>query len=142
MDGWKKVKLDNLSDKEMFKEGKYEFAWITPEREVNSEIDIFSSEDRFIAVMYTLKYGKHKESGESFDGKLYYRLPEPKIPSHEEICTKWWFDELLNDGQWCKVVGVHKDSYMIMEDVGSSTYRNKQWFTGRESATIPPEVNK
>lgn len=69
-----------------------------------------------------------------------YRKPEPKAPSHEEIMTLWWLE---NNGMWKKVSSYPAESEHLVR-AGfvykmALTWREKDWFTGRQSATIPPE---
>jgi hypothetical protein len=67
----------------------------------------------------------------------YREKPEPKQPTHEEIMTKWW----KQSANWVKVNKYDpsiatKNVYQI----SSGHYHSKDWFTGRESADIPPEA--
>ena len=68
--------------------------------------------------------------------------PEPEAPTHEEIMTKWWFQGYT----WFKVDGYNwgsKTPYIIPNGSWSEVvFVSKDWFTGRESAEIPPEVVK
>lgn len=64
---------------------------------------------------------------------------EPVQPSHEEIMTLWWMvSEFVNGegGSWQKVTSYvpEENKYHI-----GLTWRTKDWFTNRKSATIPPE---
>ena len=81
---------------------------------------------------------------ESGDHMFRYRerKPEQKQPSHEEIMTLWWaFGILRSSGSWQKV-----ESYSPCNEDGEASYyiggewMNVSFFTGRESATIPPEA--
>ncbi len=60
--------------------------------------------------------------------------PEPKQPSHEEIWNNAW---RISDNVWSRVTDYNAKTgcYYICED-----WKNKGYFTGRESSTIPPEI--
>lgn len=74
--------------------------------------------------------------------KYRYRKRAPKAPTHEEIMTKWWF---LDSGEWARVgtYRPHYDGHTEGDELKYylGGYRCKEWFTGRESADIPPEAN-
>ena len=60
-------------------------------------------------------------------------MPEaPTPPSHEEIMGKWWKDRTL----WTRVEIYDSEDgeYMV-----NGNPHIRSWFTGRESADIPPE---
>jgi hypothetical protein len=70
--------------------------------------------------------------------KYRYRKPEPKQPTHEEIIIKFW---KTDQGFWLKPVGYCQGLYSLANTTFSSPVVNKarSWFTGHESADIPPE---
>lgn len=74
-------------------------------------------------------------------GCFRIRRHQPKAPSHDEIMTKWWFDDKLNMGQWVRVFGYCNCEYLVLEDIDQATYHGKSWFSGRQSADIPPEAS-
>lgn len=64
-------------------------------------------------------------------------------PTHEEIMTKWWLYADEASHRWYKVVGFDAKSnqpYKLAVDKGTVSY-DRSWFTGRKSATIPPEAS-
>jgi hypothetical protein len=66
------------------------------------------------------------------------RQPEQKEPSHEEIMTKWW---KTDEGKWIKVIGYSPKKPVYYRFLVGTDHLDamKEWFTCRESATIPPE---
>ena len=76
------------------------------------------------------------------DSYIYrYSKAEPKLPTHQEIMTRWW---CLGKGDaWYKVItyrsGKRNLCYGIVLEVGLLFY-NKEWFIGRESSDMPPEA--
>ena len=79
-------------------------------------------------------------------GKWRYRKPEPKVPNHEEITTKWWKynDKVYGRIYWHKVFTYYPEDkiYGLLfgnKDDGRRSFVDKNWFTGRESANTPPE---
>lgn len=76
-----------------------------------------------------------------FGYKYRYRKPEqePKAPSHEEIMTKWWSQV----SPWVRVQKYDPSiSTGRVYQLTNGRYVDKSWFTGRESADIPPEEDK
>jgi hypothetical protein len=67
--------------------------------------------------------------------RYYYRKPEPKPPTHEEICTKWWKVEAAS---WKKVMAYDPCSIRYSYSIDGK-FENKEWFTGKVAADIPPE---
>jgi len=69
----------------------------------------------------------------------YYRKTEPLPPTHEAIMTKWW----RHESEWLKVTAYRSDvkyPYVIFNrGFTRAIEQSKDWFTGRESADIPPE---
>lgn len=57
----------------------------------------------------------------------------PREYTHEEIMTLFWKN---NYGKWIKITAYSKGMYFSEYERGSLF---NAWFTGRESATIPPE---
>ena len=55
-------------------------------------------------------------------------------PNHEEIMTKWWDDQEV----WFRVVEYWTDGVNPYK-LQSGLCVSEDWFTGRESANIPPE---
>jgi hypothetical protein len=80
-------------------------------------------------------------SSASKGGTFRYRKrqPEKKVPSHEEIMTKWWKTD--KNGCWIKPVQYFDGFYGFANTVYPIPVKNqcKEWFIGRESADIPPE---
>ena len=69
-----------------------------------------------------------------------YRKTEPKATTHEEIMSKWWKH---NNGVWFKVLEYDseknsKSCYLTNYEYNG--WEQKNYFTNRESATIPPEA--
>lgn len=78
---------------------------------------------------------------DAIDGEpTRYRKLEPKAPTHEEIMNKYW--ETNNKGTWITPVGYWEGHYTVANTTFSSSVVNlpKTWFTGRESADVPPEA--
>ena len=117
MSEWKDLKIDNLPPDILA--GDYEWEWTNP--------DWCLCELTVIDIL-----GRLKLSGES---EYYrYRKPQPKAPSHEEIMSKWWKSEKC----WYKVIAWNPEN-----DTFAFVYNdwfNRSYFTGRQSATIPPEA--
>lgn len=59
--------------------------------------------------------------------------PEPAEPSHPDIMTKWW----NRNEKWVKVYMYTDYGWYSVNGKQSSV--QKDWFIGRQSATIPPE---
>lgn len=71
-------------------------------------------------------------------GVVYrYRRREKPAPSHEDIMTKWW----LTGGLWLRVANYEPREPRPYRLIGMSYAVNKEWFTDRESADIPPEAD-
>ena len=132
MNDWKELKIDNLPPDILT--GEYEFM---SDQEFNTNIG------------YRCNILIDAVNGQT----IMYRKPEPKAPSHEEIMTLWW--------------EVQEDTWAQIETYNTSTNRSqenpmyifngpadgarqipeyerysvdKAWFSGRKSATIPPET--
>jgi len=122
MNNWKELEIDNLPPDILT--GVYEF----------------QLED--MANVGCLKIGKILNLLEAVeDGyKYYYRKPKPKAPSHKEIMSKWW---KRDSGQWVKVQSYHTEGDFKKDEhyLAYNVWENKEWFTGRQSADIPPEGN-
>jgi len=124
---WKELKIDNLEPDILT--GDYEFHEGDPE--VNNFPD--PPEDTIYEILRYLIKATKTNPTHSF----YYRKPDPKQPTHEEIMTKWW---KLDSGRWCQVdqyqppTTNEKHNYLIYRG-----WQDKEWFLGMESATIPPE---
>lgn len=117
------------------------------------ELDISNLPPDILVGDYEFEYvGKYSSWHES--AVYRYRKPEPLPPTHEEIMTKWWKDDF---GGWGKVEYYNSGFYRIRvisslsietgnrkADIRLSETEpidcTKDWFTGRESADIPPEV--
>ena len=73
------------------------------------------------------------------DYKYYYRKPEPKEPSHEEMMSKWWRSQYSDSPLWSRVTKYRETAEMGDLYFINSAWWQKEWFTDRESADIPPE---
>ena len=132
MSDWKELKIDNLPSDILV--GDYEFeSWNiqTPylkespwkpdsPLEINRMVEELCKD----TVLYVYRY----------------RLRQPEPPTHEEIMTsgKYWNDD---EGHWVLVQGYcqkSKQYFMCFEE--ETTFPTREWFTGRESATLPPET--
>ena len=83
---------------------------------------------------FELRMGKDLwEHGFTFLDVIRYRIPEPKEPTHEEIMSKWW---RVDDLMFSKVANYQQLSNVYFIE---NLWQPKSWFTGRESADIPPE---
>ena len=72
--------------------------------------------------------------------KILYRYIRPvNTPTHEEILKNWWFDPVLNDGRWIKIVGYEDKRYIVIRGIADIVYCSKDWFEGRKFAEFPPE---
>ncbi len=141
MNEWKELQIDNLPLDILT--GDYEFECYCFEGDVWEKTGWYPKRMDIISVLNDVKH----------EYRYRYRKPEPKAPTHEEIMTKWWHTE---SDTWKKV-----DTYNVSTDnvlngtpiyifngftTGASQiedyerYRvTKGWFTGRESANLPPE---
>ena len=134
MNEWKELEIDNLPP-DYFDDNDYIFEWLRENKNEDMWINHYSSD-----------YDNHM----SLEGKLFiikevklnyckyrYRKPEPKQPSHEEIMSKWW-----KYGGWHRIISFYPEDYKcyIMKTLTKTEVLEKEWFIGRESATIPPEA--
>jgi hypothetical protein len=118
--GWKELEIDNLPPDILT--GEYEFEWKFQSGEwEKSERE--TTRYKLIELLMTTQ-------------EYRYRKPEPKAPTHEEIMTKWWFDE---DSSFWKEVEIFDSSACTYKYRIFGEYWDKTWFTGRESADMPPE---
>jgi len=129
MNEWKELKIDNLPS-DILVEGKYEIA------------DYDSYQGIYVPTTLHPVDCLSNIITSKRDYTYFYRTPEPQPKTHEEIMTKWWKD---GAGIWFKVLGCgysqseNKRVFYVMPN------ENREWsnyFTNRESAVIPPEVNK
>lgn len=118
MNEWKELKIDNLPCDILT--GDYEFNWI-------DNVSVFTFQDDEIILDEVFKEMKIST--------LRCRKVQPKAPTHEEIMTKWWKDKLIWDRVMSYDLNRCNDYYELSHD-----YVDKEWFIGRESADIPPEV--
>ena len=131
MNEWKELEIENLPN-DIWKLNQYEFYWRS-----NGEKYVFTIISE-IARKDILK--AFADSGYEDKNGLIYRKPEPKQPTHEEIMTKWWFNESRCDKIWQKVESYSPDDsngvpmYWIFKE-----WKMKRWFIGKESADTPPE---
>lgn len=70
-----------------------------------------------------------------------YVEAKKQLPTHAEIMTKWW----KGTSSWFKVLEyMYSEKEYIIQDQGTNDYAvssvNKSWFTDKESADMPPEV--
>ncbi len=64
---------------------------------------------------------------------------EEKMPTHEEIMTKWW---KVRDGYWFKVIVYDQRGYFFLDKDDPErpvAVWSKETFIGKVSADIPPE---
>jgi len=124
MNEWKELKIDNLPSDILI--GNYEF----------------SNNGGLIPILRVNRNGYNIIDRLLEKCEVLYRKPEPLPKTHEEIMTLWWKD---GAGIWFKVLGCgysqseNKRVFYVMPN------ENREWsnyFTNRESAVIPPEVNK
>ena len=60
--------------------------------------------------------------------------------SHKDIMSLWWKCDFLEEGSgWQRVLAYSTfdpagRKYCVMDE-----WRTKEWFTGRESSSLPPE---
>lgn len=129
MSKWKELKIDNLPPDILT--GDYEFEYVLKDH----------PDSRFPVTNKAIKRYELLKIALVGDYRYYYSKPEPKAPSHEEIMTKWF----LNDSGIWEIVSAYcplnplmgnmKDKYHVL-----ASWVSKAWFTGRESADIPPEA--
>ena len=85
--------------------------------------------------------------GEMLDGEeCFYCKLQPKLPSHEEIMTKWWKQW---DGAWSKVFAFFPEGkeYGLLCNTNKNnsesdklrSFVSQDYFIDRESADIPLE---
>lgn len=117
------------------------------EHSSDKEWEEITNEDYDCECLYC---GEEKNSRGNPLVKFRFRKRKPKAPSHEEIMTKWWY----NDISWIKVFdydteGDDNNRYGLLSaepkycEDSDAKYRSwvpKEWFIGRESADIPPEA--
>ena len=124
MNGWKEFKIDDLPGDILT--GDYEFTWNNPSGFGSFKTELTKNR---LSLIGRCDNNKH----------LYYRKPEPKQPSHEEIMIKWW----NHDNEWLQVQAYVRESddpyYVYNKGFSRLITVRKNWFIGRESATIPPE---
>ena len=121
---WKELEIDNLPPDILT--GGYEFGFQLDNTE-KDQITLSQYPDPIVIITRIYKRSDI----------YYYRKPEPKAPTHEEIMEpKYWKDD---NGDWMTVTGYKPrlESYAVSNSVNS---KNKRYFTGRESADIPPEA--
>ena len=131
MSEWKKLEIDNLPS-DILVEGNYEFCWIingmreSPFRIGNRCVQGVIN---FSSMLTTLN--------DSSDDSLNYKKIQPKAPTHEEIMTKWW-----KHNGWHRVLSYYQGDYFpyIIHTLTKVEPVTNNWFIGRESADIPPEV--
>lgn len=66
--------------------------------------------------------------------KYRFRKRQQKAVSHEDIMTLWWDI----GGEWFKVNG-YRAEYGDYSFNNGKMFTDREWFTDRQSATIPPE---
>ena len=124
MNEWKELKINNLPPDILT--GDYEWEWTN-----NSWTRC--TWNSLAIISEVLKRPDNQ--------KFRYRKPEPKTPTHEEIMTKWW--KLTHAWFQVKSYHIRDHEYYIMDDTNKDNdsygWQSKDWFIGRESATIPPE---
>lgn len=131
MEDWKELDIYNLP-RDLFV-GSYEIQYISSGHWQNSTT--WSTDN--IQILKNIKA----------KGMLYrYRKEQPKPPTHEEIWTKAW---KVWDGSWVHVYTyfpeTHEYGILIKDqpDQGNHasfrSYVKREYFTGLESADIPPE---
>ncbi len=111
---WTELKIDNLPPDILT--GDYDFS-----------IRVVGEWTRYMVEPYVVikSICNHSTCG--------YRKPEPKAPTHPERMTKWFLDD---EGYWVKSLSYEKETKLYELRYN---YELKDWFTGRESADIPPE---
>lgn len=127
-DGWKELDIEKLPDGYMNKNPAYQMGFMND----RGKIEKTGSPPRWALKQVLIS----TECGED-PCKYYYRKrqTEQKEQSHEEIMTKWWNSR----GIWQKCIAYKEydcDQPYKMSDIG---WVSGHWFTGRQSATIPPE---
>lgn len=134
MNEWKELRKDNLPSDILT--GDYEFEYLTGNSEWLEDPD------------FNVNGIKEIIEGLLDNVKYRYRKPEPLPPTHHEIMTKWWkYEE-----DWIKVFnynleGDQKPYGVLMAIEGFQAHEiyrswlDKEWFTNRESAKIPPEAS-
>lgn len=144
MSEWKELDIANLSFV-LENRNKLEFQYLSNEGTWLHATDWNSDE-------YYIEQVKYFLDGSS---KYRYRKRAPKAPTHEEIMRKWW---KMDGGEYSQVFLYVSGFYWIrylerpaitcngnkklvdrLSDVKEMTV-SVDWFTGRESADIPPEA--
>ena len=69
-------------------------------------------------------------------GKKSKEAASNTTPEHKEIMTFWW--KMPSGRQWWKVESYNYDRGYLIGDM----WQDKEWFSGRKSAEIPPVVSE
>jgi hypothetical protein len=126
MNEWKELNIDNLpqdifSEKSSYEVEELVFDMILPSKRYER--------GDYHDVLKLLMSGY----------RFRYRRKQKPAPTHEEILSRWWKTDKNNC--WVKPVQYIDGFYGF----ANTTYpvpvinQPKEWFRGRESATIPPE---
>jgi len=117
MNDWKELKKDNIPTDILT--GDYEFEYF-------DEYDGWSKETDFIFdIISSLLEG----------AEFRYRKKQKPAPTHEEIMTKWWYD---NIDAWITVCEYNPNDKTYVTSTGFTV--SNIYFSGLESADIPPEA--
>jgi hypothetical protein len=125
MNEWKELKIDDLPPGILT--GDYEFG------EYDTPSDIY--------IPSTLTVLRILSNMISVGFIYYYRKPEPKQPSHEEIMKNGLYWQCDNSDYWRKITGFRVlgikgiNQYLI-----NNGWCNREYFINRKSADIPPET--
>lgn len=124
---WKVLDINNLPPDILV--GDYEFQWYcTLDNKWRADTTVMTA----IQVLTNIN---NRSLPNAHANKHRYRKRQPEPPSHEEITTKWW----KTDGEWFRVVRYAVLEFDVCYMFSAGCWKAKDWFTGRESADIPPE---
>ena len=120
---WKEFELRNLPDLTK----KYEFQKAQGEGE---NFDWWDWELENVEAVCELEQ----------DERIRYRKPTTKAPSHSEKISLWWKIGKEMGYRWYKVSSFSPENSFdgALYEIARDQVRS-EWFTGRESALIPPE---
>jgi len=116
MNDWKELKKDNLPPDILT--GDYEFQYFS--------IDVWLDENgSYLDLISDLING----------AKFRYRKKQKPAPTHEQIMTKWWYD---NIDAWITVCEYNPNDKTYVTSTGCTV--SNIYFSGLKSAEIPPEA--
>ncbi len=134
MNEWKELKIDDLPSDILV--GDYEwmisqgYGWEGARAEENPAFRVKALEE-----LQAKKKCMDKAFEKEVTVKYRYRKRKPKAPTHQEIMTKWWKSDC--GYLWHKVFWYKPNTKQYYID---GIVCSIKWFTGRESADIPPEA--